>query len=554
MQENAAKTHIKNIEPNFKGELSTDQETLKKFSHDASLFEIKPQIVASPKDTSDISMLVEYVSKNKKEYPNLSLTARSGGTDMSGGSINESIIVNFKSYINKIGSIKNNQVVVEPGAYYRDLEKQTLAQNLLLPSYPASKDICMLGGMLSNNSGGEKSLICGKTEHYVRSVSVILRDGKEYTFKPLNKIELDKKLKETSLDAEIYRKVFDLINKNKTIIEKSRPKVSKNATAYNIWDVWNDNTFDITKLIIGAQGTLGIITKATVSLVPAKPLSGMLVVFLPSLNKLGEIINTIMPFQPTSLESFDDHTLRFAFRFFFSFRKTLGWRKFILLGLGFVPLLGDLIRYLPRLPKIILLTEFEADNQKEIDEKLTELRGKLSKLNIDTRVARDRNDEEKFWTMRRESFNLLRKNVKKKHTAPFIDDLIVPPEHLPEFLPRLTEILERYKLTYTVAGHMGDGNFHIIPLMELQKQSERDKIYPALNEVTDLVLEYEGSLSGEHNDGLIRGPIIERMYGKQMTDVFRQIKTIFDPNNIFNPHKKTDANLEYSKTHIRKSF
>ena len=156
--------------------------------------------------------------------------------------------------------------------------------------------------------------------------------------------------------------------------------------------------------------------------------------------------------------------------------------------------------------------------------------------------------------MRRESFNLLRKNVKRKHTAPFIDDIIVPPATLPEFLPKLTEILEKYKLLYTVAGHMGDGNFHIIPLMKIEEKKQRAKILPAMEEVDQLVLEYGGSLSGEHNDGLVRGPWLEEQFGREVVGLFRKTKEIFDPHYMFNPHKKSDADWDYSFSHIRKSF
>ncbi|MGZ6004658.1 MAG: FAD-binding oxidoreductase, partial [Candidatus Saccharimonadales bacterium] len=135
----------------------------------------------------------------------------------------------------------------------------------------------------------------------------------------------------------------------------------------------------------------------------------------------------------------------------------------------------------------------------------------------------------KFRIMRRESFNLLRKKVKDKHTAPYIDDLVVPPEHLPEFLPQLRKIINKYKLQATVAGHMGDGNFHIIPLMKIEEASERAKLEPSMREVNELVLKYGGSLSGEHNDGLIRGPWLKRMYGAEVLGYFKDLKDIFDP-------------------------
>lgn len=538
----------------IEGDVEADQASIELYSHDASLFEIRPKLVVFPKNSEDICKLVEFVAQNKAKEPGLSLTGRSGGTDMSGGAINDSIIVAFERYFTNIGKVSGGHITTQPGAYYHDFEPVTLKSGLLMPSFPASRELCRIGGMVANNAGGEKSLIYGKTDRYVEQIKIVLRDGKEHTLKPLNKDELAHKLKEDGFEGDIYRRVYKLVSENSNLITASRPKVSKNSTGYNLWDVWDGKTFDITKLIVGSQGTLGLLTETTFRLMPAKPLSGMIVIFLPKLSNLGEIINAILPLKPSSLESFDDHTLKFAFRFFFSFRSTLGWKRFLLLGLSFIPVLRHLLRYLPNLPKIIMLCEFEGDKQSDIDASIQQVQTAMANMNIETQLAKNKHQEEKFWIMRRESFNLLRKNVKKKHTAPFIDDLIVPPHTLPKFLPKLVTILEKHELLYTVAGHMGDGNFHIIPLMDLTQESERTKIYPVLDEVTNLVLEYGGSLSGEHNDGLIRGPMLKRVYSAQVMELMNQVKDIFDPNNIFNPHKKTDATMAYSKKHIRSSF
>lgn len=536
------------------GEVIADQSSLDFYSHDASLFELRPQVIVFPKDSDDLCKVVDYVKEKVGQGLNISLTGRSGGTDMSGGAINESIIIGFERYFTNIGEVENNQISVQPGVYYHDFEPVTMKHGLLMPSYPASREICRIGGMVANNSGGEKSLVYGKTDRYVTETKMILRDGKEHTFRALNKDELGNKLKEEGLEGDVYRQIHELITKNTDAIAASRPKVSKNSTGYNLWDVWDGETFDINKLIVGSQGTLGLLTEVKFKLIPAKPMSGMVVVFLPDLSNLGEIINSILPLGPTSLESFDDHTLRFAFRFFISFRETLGWKKFVLLGLSFIPVIKHLIKYLPKLPKIIMLAEFEGDTQEEVDAKTAELQKIMNDKGVENQIAKNKHQEEKFWIMRRESFNLLRKNVRRKHTAPFIDDLIVPPSALPEFLPKLTEIMERYKLLYTVAGHMGDGNFHIIPLMDLAKDKERAKIYPVLDEVTDLVLKYGGSLSGEHNDGLVRGPMLPRVFSPDVLELMRQVKHTFDPENLFNPHKKTDADMEFSKQHMRARF
>jgi FAD/FMN-containing dehydrogenase len=154
--------------------------------------------------------------------------------------------------------------------------------------------------------------------------------------------------------------------------------------------------------------------------------------------------------------------------------------------------------------------------------------------------------------MRRESFNLLRHRIKGMKTAPFVDDVIVRPEHYPEFLPKLYEILSRYEFLYTVAGHIGDGNFHIIPLMKLENEEERKKIPAASEEIYNLVLKYGGSITAEHNDGLIRSPYLEKMYGRRVVELFRETKKIFDPLNIFNPGKKVDSSLKFALEHIKR--
>src|SRR5581483_2334025 len=149
----------------IKGDVLSDPQTIEQYSHDASIFEIKPQVVVFPKDTEDLKNLVKFVNQEK----GLSLTARSAGTDMGGGSINDSIIVAFGKYFNHIKSVdeKSKYAVAEPGVFYRDFEKETLKKGLIFPSYPASREICAIGGIVNNNSGGEKSLAYGKTENYV---------------------------------------------------------------------------------------------------------------------------------------------------------------------------------------------------------------------------------------------------------------------------------------------------------------------------------------------------------------------------------------------------
>lgn len=537
------------------GDVESDDNSKEFYSHDASMFELVPEFIVFPKDITDIQTLVNFVSQNKHNLPNLSLTARSAGTDMSGAAINDSIIIDFTRYINKIGTVTKDYAEVQPGVYYRDFETATMKHGAIMPSFPASKDLCAIGGIVSNNSGGEKSLQYGKTERFVNELNVVFADGNEYLVKPLNKNELDKKIAQKDYEGEIYRKTFELVEANYDAIKSAQPKVSKDSTGYHLWNVWDRETgmFDLNQLIIGSQGTLGLITKVNFKLVKAPKHSGTLVIFLRDIDDLGILIEKVLEHNPATFEGFDNHTLMLSFKLFFYFHKTLGWWQTIKLAIQLIP---DALMLFRGIPKMVLLVEFNGHSDEDVAQKVHTMRQDLKLFKHEALFEEDENEAKakKFWIMRRLSFQILRKKVKDKHTAPFMDDLIVPPHVLPKFLPEVRAIIKKYKLLATIAGHMGDGNFHIIPLMKIEDPKERAKLEPAMKEITALVLKYNGSLSGEHNDGMIRGPWLTAMYGPETVALFKQVKHIFDPKNIFNPHKKTDSDWAYSMKHLRKHF
>ncbi len=198
------------------------------------------------------------------------------------------------------------------------------------------------------------------------------------------------------------------------------------------------------------------------------------------------------------------------------------------------------------------MVEFTGKSEAEIRQKLLHLKDKLAHFRYKVHIAKTSGEAEKYWRIRRESFNLLRKHVHGKRTAPFIDDIIVKPEYLPEFLPKVRALVDEYKLVYTIAGHPGNGNFHIIPLMDLNSVYSADVILELSKKVYDLVHEYHGSISAEHNDGIIRTPYLLQMFGQKMCDLFSEVKKIFDPQDIFNPRKKVDGTFEDIKRCLMK--
>lgn len=542
----------------FKGDISRDVTERDRCSHDASIYEIRPQLVIAPYDAGDVQIAVKVVSILKPHHPGLSLTARSGGTDMSGGTVTESVVVDFARYMRGVGPVTTTAATALPGTYYRDFEPETLKQDAIMPTYPASRDYCTVGGMVNNDSGGEKSLQYGNTRNFVQSLRVVFADGVERDVRPLTVPQLRAKVSQRDFEGNIYRQIFGLCESRYDLIRRQQPQVSKNTMGYNLAGVWDRERgiFDMTKLFTGSQGTLGLTTDITFRLVPARRHTGLLIMYLRQIDHLGDIISEVLKHKPASFESFDDVTLGLALRHMGSFKELMS-------GPAFVRMVAatalDLPQLLTRRPKLVLMVEFNGSSETEVRMRIKRLHAAMAARSARYEIngfdeAATAGASARFWSIRRASFSLLRQQVKDKHAAPFIDDLVVNPKHLPEFLPQLQKLIKRHKLFATIAGHMGDGNFHVIPLMRLELESERHKLQTAMRDVAELVLKYRGSLAGEHNDGLVRGPWLERVYGPDMLALFKQTKHIFDPQGVFNPHKKTEADQAYADKHIRTHF
>src|SRR3989344_7251574 len=417
-----------------KGEVMTDAENINKYSRDASLFEIKPEVIVAPKDVEDVKAIIKFVAAEKRKNPKnnvISITARSAGTDMTGGPLNDSIILDLNKHLTKVHEVGNGYAITEPGVFYRDFEKETLKTGQLMPSYPASREICSVGGMVANNAGGEKTLYYGKTQDFVMELKVVLADGNEYDVKPLTKQQLAAKIKKGGFEGELYGEIWDIIEKNEEIIMAAKPNVHKNSAGYYLWDVWNPEkkVFDLTKLIVGSQGTLGIVTQIKFRLVKTKKHDRLAVIFLKNLDVLGDLTQTVLRYKPENFESYDDQTLKMGMKYMGDVIKIMKTNA-IKLMLSFIPEVWAGIRF-GGIPKLILLVEFTGDDESEINKRLADLAEDLKKYPVGVRITKSNEEEAKYWAFRRESFNLLRHHLHGKRTAPFIDDIIVRPEYLP---------------------------------------------------------------------------------------------------------------------------
>lgn len=503
-------------------------------SHDASIFEVKPELVVSPKDVKDLQVLVHYATRMHQAGQYVSLTARNGGTCMSGGSLTQSIVVDMSSHMNHIGSVSiaNRSVSVQGGVMHLEIENATHPKGLFFAPYTSSRDICGIGGMIGNNASGEKSVKYGPTSSNISKLKVLLSDGEVYEFGPLTVHELEAKKELPNFEGKIYREITKLIDDNWNLIDHSHPRVKKNASGYALWDLWDaqKHTFNLARLFIGSQGTLGITTEAELILVPFPKASRMIVAAIAMLSDLTPVVKTMLESNPTTCETFDWHTYDLAKQY----HPEDAERASVAEG-----------------QHMIVFAIFDGDSQQLADKQAHKATKALEQIGYTASWIDDPGDLESYLLIRRKSFRMLLEHPHGNSRAmPFIEDTIVDIAHFGEFLASLESILADYNLTYTYAGHIGDGSIRLIPLADMEQPDSVDIIMDLCRRVYDLVFAFGGSMGVDHNDGILKTPYLESMYGAEMVNLFAMTKDIFDPMGIFNPGKKVGGTLEYAKEHM----
>lgn len=509
--------------------VKADEDSIKSYSRDASIFEVKPLVVAFPKNIEELSKLVLYAGQKN----GVTLSPRAAGTCMSGGSLTEGIIVDMKEGFQSIGEIdkRDNTVWVDTGVYYRDLERKTLEHGLYWAPYTSSKDICCVGGMIGNNASGERSIKYGATIDNTLAVKMLCSDGNEYLFGEISEIELEKKKSQTDFEGEIYRGIYTLISANHEVIKSAKPMTKKNAAGYGLWNVWNEEkkTFNLAKLLVGSQGTLGFITSAQIKLTPVKKYSKMIVLPVVSLSGLAKAVKTIVALNPDVLETYDKHTYELA--------------KI------HMPINADRIVWAEG-GQLVLFAVFSGDDEAQVISTATSCVENLTKNGFKTEIITDTEVEDSHFALRRASYSLLKNHAPKGFVAvPFIEDTIVPIDKYGDFLEELEEILVDYNMTYTFAGHIGDGSIRLIPLVHCDSSDSANQIFDLADRVYKLTVSFKGSISVDHNDGIIRTPFLKLMFSPKILELFQTTKNIFDPKNIFNPGKKVSGTLDFAKKH-----
>jgi FAD/FMN-containing dehydrogenase len=546
-------------EAGFRGGVSTKKELLDAYSTDESIFSIRPQVVLQPKNRRDVEIATTVIASETKRFSSLSLTPRAAGTGLGGGSLTDSIVVDLCAHLRKIGDVteKKDKITFtcEPGAMWRDIEKKLKSHGAYLPPYPASKDICSIGGSVANNAAGPDSLRHGHCADWVESLDVVLHDGHTYTIKPLSYRDFKTLIKQDHEHARIARDIFDLISKNEKEIKRGQPKTKKNSAGYPLWSVMpqgvakfkkGEGTFDLTRLISGSQGTIGIITNLTMRAIPIPKNTTLIVVPIFDLEDAADTIVRALKFDPINVEVFDALTFDLALRNPQFFKDRISATSYY--RTMFTMYTTYHVRFRRRIPEFTVLVT--------LDEKTTtkttpsEIAAKIGGSKVNARVIKSKVESEMYWQIRRASYTLSKFQDTTKRPAAFLEDMTVPPENLSKFFVQIKRLLKEFNVTAAVHGHGGNGHFHFYPLLDFTNKTTPALVEKMAEEFFKTAVKFKGNICGEHNDGIIRTPHLNKMFSKRMLELFVKTEALFDPEDIFNPGKKVNPRFDI-KTSMR---
>ncbi len=545
-------------EAGFRGTVSTDRALLDKYSMDESIFAIRPQIVVQPRRAADVEIAVQVLGEYTRQFSSLSLTPRAAGTGLSGGSLTDSVVIDVLTHLHKINPVSESKSIVtitcEPGAMLRDVEKKLKRVDHYLPCYPASKDICAIGGCVANNAAGPDSLRHGHFANWVESLDVVLNDGHTYTIAPLTYKELKALTKKQHAYAQIARDVFALIEKNEKEIKSARPKTKKNTARFNLWDVINTSvaefkkgvgTFDLTQVISGSQGTLGIITSITLRAEPIAKDTSLIVVPVFDLADASDVVVSALEYDPINIEIFDGLTFNLALKNPQFFKSRLRGIQYYQVMLAMY--MTYHITYGGKTPEFTLLVTLDNKSLKSTSPQsvVEKLRGKK---NLKARLIQPGALHEMYWQVRRASYTLSKFEDTSKRPAAFLEDMTVPPQNLGKFFTEIKALLKKYNVTAAVHGHGGNGHFHFYPLLDFTSPATAQLVERMTEEFFNTAIRHGGNICGEHNDGIIRTPHLSKMYSKKILDLFATLEHIFDPDDIFNPGKKVNPRFDIKES------
>ena len=516
------------------GDVRFDTYTRQLYATDASAYEVTPIGVVFPADTEDVTATVAYCAERE-----ISVLPRGGGTSLAGQAVNEAVVLDFMRYMDDVVAVDPDarEATVEAGAVLADLNQRLAPHDLKFAPDPAAGDRSTVGGAIGNNSTGAHSLQYGKTDAYVESCEVVLADG---TVTTLGEESVAALRERADADADdllprIYAGVVSIIDDHAAAVEDRFPDLKRNVSGYNLDRLVEEaesGTVNLARLLAGSEGTLAVVTGATVSLEPLPETKSVaLLTYEGMLDAVSDVAH-VLEHDPAAVELIDDTLIDLA-------AETAEF--------------GPVVDRLPAGTESALLVEFYADDDAHGREQVAALLddrvptgsgaadesdgedGPGERYAFDALQAHDDDERAKLWKLRKSGLPILLSRTSDAKHISFIEDAAIPPEHLPEFVRRFQDILAANDTFASFYAHAGPGVLHVRPLVDTKTEPGLDAMVAIADAVTDMVVEFGGSVSGEHGDGRARTQWNRKLYGQAVWEQFRELKAAFDPDWLLNP-------------------
>jgi FAD/FMN-containing dehydrogenase/Fe-S oxidoreductase len=518
------------LNENLSGDLYFDEVHKTIYSTDASAYKEMPAAVTYPKSVQDIRLLIKFAKDNRT-----SLIPRGAGTSLAGQVTGSGIVVDVSKYMNSILSFDevNRTVTVEPGVILSELNSFLKPRGLFFGPETSTANRCTMGGMSGNNACGLHSLAYGSTRDHTKSIKAILSDGSEAFFGELNALQYKEKLSLNSLEGDIYRAINSILSNTSHLEEIKKqypdPEVHRRNTGYaldiladcEIFGI-SDKPFNFCKLLSGSEGTLAFILEITLNVIELPPpIKALAAVHFNDMNEALYANLIALKYKPDAVELMDKTILNLS-------AKSQGLKKnrFFLQGE----------------PDAILMIEFSGNSEDEIRERTREMEKEMRNAGYGYHFPLIwNNDIALVWELRKAGLGVLSNMPGDAQPVSLVEDTAVNVAKLPEYISEFQELLKKHKLECVYHAHIGTGELHLRPILNLKDPDDVRLFKTFAYETALLVKKYKGSLSGEHGDGRLRGEFIPLMYGDIVYTLFKEIKKIWDRDGIFNPGKITDT-------------
>jgi len=505
------------------------------FATDSSILQLAPALVAYPKNENDVRKAARFSWQLAERGRVIPITARGAGTNQTGAALGSGIMLVFPAHMNRVLELdsKANTVTVEPGINYGKLQQTLYTHGRFLPPYPATLEYSTVGGAISENRSGEKSVKYGDTRAYVKGLRVVLANGEVMETGRLSKRELSKKLGLATFEGEIYRSLDTLLEEQHEALQQLERNVTKNNAGYHLTDIRRkDGSFDLTPLMVGSEGTLGLITEATLKTEPYDTQTILLMAQFDSLEKAQSAILELRNLSdlPSAMELVDGNLLEQVTKINPN-------------------LLKEIIQ--PPYPLLTLLVEFDGGKHAKKHSKRAEKI--LHEAAASLQVTDDPEQQQLFWKLRLASSTLLSHNAGLVRPVPLFD-AAVPLDRVRDYLEAVYSLLEANNVQPALWGHAGDSNIHIYPPLNLGQVGDRQKAFRLMDEYTALIIKLGGTISAEAGDGRLRTPYLEQMYGPELYALLQKVKQIFDPYGTLNPGVKFGSSLDDIKAMVRSDY